>query len=86
MDTQRTVMEIGLCSCPTGLTGAACRHQAAVAKNYKLATVNVAPKKLDISMSFWQGEKIILMTLNFIQECIPPLPTVTTNKHTYMAL
>ena len=26
-------MEIGICSCPTGCTGAACRHQAAVAKH-----------------------------------------------------
>ena len=29
------VMEIGICSCPTGCTGAACRHQAAVAKHFK---------------------------------------------------
>lgn len=33
-------MDLGVCSCPTG---AACRHQAAVAKEFKLASVNVAP-------------------------------------------
>ena len=36
-------IEIGICSCAIGLTGAACKHQAAVAKHFKLATVNVAP-------------------------------------------
>ena len=36
-------MEIGICSCPTGSTGAACKHQAAVAKHFKLVSINVAP-------------------------------------------
>lgn len=36
-------MEIGICSCPIGSSGAACRHQAAVAKQFKLISVNVAP-------------------------------------------
>ena len=36
-------MEFGICSCPTGSTGAACKHQAAAAKQFKLATANVVP-------------------------------------------
>ncbi len=36
-------MELGMCSCGIGSTGAACRHQAAVAKHFKLASVNIPP-------------------------------------------
>ena len=33
-------MELGICSCTTGSTGAACRHQVAAAKHFKLVSVN----------------------------------------------
>ena len=36
-------MELGVCSCPKGSIGAACKHQAAVAKNFNIASVNIAP-------------------------------------------
>ena len=36
-------MELGMCSCTRGSTGAACRHQAAVAKHFKLASVSIPP-------------------------------------------
>jgi len=36
-------MELGICSCTTGSTGAACQHQAAVAKHFKLVSVNIPP-------------------------------------------
>ena len=36
-------MDIGTCSCSQGSNGAACKHQAAVAKHFKIASVNIAP-------------------------------------------
>ena len=36
-------MDIGTCSCLRGSNGAACKHQAAVAKHFKIASVNIAP-------------------------------------------
>ena len=36
-------MELGVCSCPKGTVGAACKHQAAVAKTLNIASVNIAP-------------------------------------------
>ena len=36
-------MELGVCSCPKGTIGAACKHQAAVAKTFNIASVNIAP-------------------------------------------
>ena len=36
-------MELGVCSCPKGTVGAACKHQAAVAKTFNIASVNIAP-------------------------------------------
>ncbi len=36
-------MDLGMCSCSTGFTGAACIHQAAIAKKFQLPCVNVAP-------------------------------------------
>ena len=36
-------MEIGTCSCLKGCTGSACRHQAAVAKQYNVNTITISP-------------------------------------------
>ncbi len=36
-------MELGTCSCTTGCTGAACRHQAALAKKFEVKTINMLP-------------------------------------------
>ena len=36
-------MEIGTCSCIKGVTGLECKHQAAVAKHYKVHSVNIPP-------------------------------------------
>ena len=36
-------MELGTCSCSTGCTGAACRHQAALAKKFEVKTINLPP-------------------------------------------
>ena len=36
-------MELGTCSCTVGSTGAACRHQAALAKKYEVKTINLPP-------------------------------------------
>ena len=36
-------MELGICSCSKGSTGAACKHQAAVAKHFSISSVNIAP-------------------------------------------
>ena len=36
-------MDIGVCSCSKGFNGAACKHQAAVAKAFNICTVNLAP-------------------------------------------
>ena len=36
-------MEQGICSCSKGSTGAACKHQAAVAKEFNVSSVNIAP-------------------------------------------
>ena len=36
-------MDIGACSCAQGSDGAACKHHAAVARDFKLSTINVAP-------------------------------------------
>ena len=36
-------MDIGVCSCSKGFNGAACKHQAAVAKAFNVCTVNLAP-------------------------------------------
>ncbi len=38
-----TDMELGTCSCTTGCTGAACRHQAALAKKFEVKTINMPP-------------------------------------------
>ena len=32
-----------MCSCSVGQTGAACKHQAAIAKRFKIATLNIVP-------------------------------------------
>ena len=36
-------MELGVCSCPKGTVGAACKHQAAVAQTFNIASMNIAP-------------------------------------------
>ena len=36
-------MELGICSCSKGSIGAACKHQAAVAKKFSISSVNIAP-------------------------------------------
>ena len=36
-------MELGMCSCSKGSIGAACKHQAAVAKQFNVSSVNIAP-------------------------------------------
>jgi len=36
-------MDIGVCSCSRGFNGAACKHQAAVAKAFNVCSVNLAP-------------------------------------------
>ncbi len=36
-------MELGTCSCTTGCTGVACRHQAALAKKFEVKTLNMPP-------------------------------------------
>ena len=36
-------MELGVCSCIKGYAGAACKHQAAVAKNFSIPAVNIPP-------------------------------------------
>ena len=36
-------MELEVCSCSKGTIGAACKHQAAVAKTFNIASVNIAP-------------------------------------------
>ena len=36
-------MELCTCSCSVGQTGAACRHQAAIAKQYNIASLNIVP-------------------------------------------
>ena len=36
-------MELGICSCSTGTNGAACKYQAAIAKKFQIACLNIAP-------------------------------------------
>ena len=36
-------MELGICSCSTGSNGAAYKHQAAIAKKFQIACLNIAP-------------------------------------------
>ena len=36
-------MELGMCSCSKGSIGAACKHQAAVAKQFNISSLNIAP-------------------------------------------
>ena len=36
-------MELGTCSCSTGCTGAACRHQAALAMKFEVKSINLPP-------------------------------------------
>ena len=36
-------MEVGTCSCLRGVRGAECKHQAAIAKNCKIYSVNIPP-------------------------------------------
>ena len=36
-------MDIGICSCSRGSSGAACKHQAAVARDFNICTVNLPP-------------------------------------------
>ncbi len=36
-------MDIGICSCSLGNTGAPCKHQAAVARTFNICSVNLAP-------------------------------------------
>ena len=36
-------MELGVCSCIKGYAGAACKHQAAVAKNFSIPAINIPP-------------------------------------------
>ena len=50
-------MEIGICSCAIGCSGAACKHQAAVAKHFKLITINVAPVKPGVSAVIARGQE-----------------------------
>ena len=35
--------EIGTCTCPTGITGAPCKHQGAVAVTFHISTLNFIP-------------------------------------------
>ena len=42
--THTVDMDVGLCTCLVGRTGCGCKHQAAVAHMYKLATTNQMPQ------------------------------------------
>jgi len=76
-------MEIGICSCHTGSTGAACKHQAAVAKLYKLATVNVAPvhsvETRHLFATIALGDAQNLQFYADLTEYVPPIITSTNN-------
>ena len=81
-------MEIGICSCPTGCTGAACRHQAAVAKHYQLVTVNIAPvhskeaRKLYAIIARGEENTQDIAFYGDLTECIPTANKQTDDKHT----
>lgn len=36
-------MELELCTCPVGHSGAPCKHQAAVVQNYSITSINFLP-------------------------------------------
>lgn len=36
-------MDIGLCTCPRGSTGGPCKHQRAVAKKFRITSINIIP-------------------------------------------
>ena len=60
-----------MCSCSKGFNGAACKHQAAVAKAFNVCTVNLAPyyskeaRKMFADLAM--GEKS--MAQSFMQTC-----------------
>ena len=79
-------MEIGICSCPTGCTGAACRHQAVVAKHFKLVTVNVAPihskesRRLFATIARGEENTQDIEFYAVLTECVPSKIVTPTNK------
>ncbi|MGL4695607.1 SWIM zinc finger family protein [Enterococcus larvae] len=36
-------MELELCTCPVGHSGAPCKHQAAIVQNYNITSINFLP-------------------------------------------
>ena len=58
-------MDIGICSCSLGTSGAPCKHQGAVARKFNICSVNLAPsilRKQGKHLPFWQWGKATLWT------------------------
>ena len=79
-------VDIGCCSCPVGFSGAACKHQAAIAIKYKIFAVNIPPFHSKEARYFFavlaRGEDNE-MDINFysdLSEVNPPKRDITGKK------
>ncbi|KAJ8381266.1 hypothetical protein SKAU_G00020440 [Synaphobranchus kaupii] len=64
-------MELELCTCPVGHTGAPCKHQAAVVKNYKVHSNNFLPTTPEMRAELLKitGASVPLDFLQPLRQC-----------------
>ncbi|XP_050960534.1 uncharacterized protein LOC127161828 [Labeo rohita] len=70
-------MELELCTCPAGHSGAPCKHQAAVVQNYNISSINFLPKTAEM-----RAELLKLTKASVSPEFLNPLRQNTSTPST----
>ncbi|XP_067287705.1 uncharacterized protein [Pseudorasbora parva] len=70
-------MELELCTCPVGHSGAPCKHQAAVVQNYNMTSINFLPTTAEMRAELLKITKASV-SLDFLNPLRPNLPNPST--------
>ncbi|XP_016115714.1 uncharacterized protein [Sinocyclocheilus grahami] len=70
-------MELELCTCPVGHSGAPCKHQAAVVQNYNITSINFLPTTAEMRAKLLKITKASV-SLDFLNPLRQNMPTPST--------
>ncbi|XP_052464895.1 uncharacterized protein LOC128021631 isoform X1 [Carassius gibelio] len=70
-------MELELCTCPVGHSGAPCKHQAAVVQNYNITSINFLPTTAEMRAELLKITKASV-SLDFLNPLRQNMPTPST--------
>ncbi|XP_016364068.1 uncharacterized protein LOC107705329 isoform X2 [Sinocyclocheilus rhinocerous] len=76
-------MELELCTCPVGHSGAPCKHQAAVVQNYNITAINFLPTTAEMRAELLKITKasVSLDFLNPLRQNMPTPSTLAPESH-----